>query len=156
MPSVPADLLRSISIFSALDGEDSAALAALARETSYRKGDAVFVESDPAGDLYLVLSGVVEIFRQAPGEARPIALARLERGDVLGEISLFDGGRRSASASAAVTPETRLAVWDAGAFRRYLQDRPRAGLSILSALLGQMGRRLRQTSEVVHTLVRAL
>ena len=156
MPSVPHDLLRSISIFSALDSEDTIALAALARELAYRKGDSIFLESDSAGDLYLVLTGVVEIFRQAPGDLRPVPLARLERGDVLGELSLLDGGRRSASASAAVTPETRLAVWDAMAFRRYLQERPRAGLSILSALLGQMGRRLRQTSELVHTLVRAL
>jgi CRP/FNR family cyclic AMP-dependent transcriptional regulator len=155
MTSVPIDLLRSAELFAALDPGDAAALAALAREAVFRKGDAVFHEKDVAGSLYLILSGVVEIARPTPGGGAAVRLARLERGEVLGELAFFDGGPRSASAHAVATPEARLAVWEGEAFRRFLQERPQAGLKILGALCVQMGRRLRRTSEVVQTLLRA-
>jgi len=83
-------------------------------------------------------------------------LARLGRGEVLGEIAAFDGGPRSATATAGVVAETRLASWDVAAFHRYLAARPQAGLLILTGLLRKLGTRLRQTSEAVQTLVRAL
>ena len=88
--------------------------------------------------------------------AAPMALARLSRGEVLGEIAAFDGGPRSATATAGVVAETHLASWDVAAFHRFLAARPQAGLLILTGLLRKLGSRLRQTSEAVQTLVRAL
>jgi CRP-like cAMP-binding protein len=155
-PIVPPDLLRALPVFSGLDAGDLGVLAGLAREVAFRKGEVIFRERDPGRELFLVLAGVVEITRKGVGDAAAVPLARLERGDLVGEISAFDGGTRSATASASVTPETRLAAWDAEAFRRFLEERPRAGVRLLSALLRQTGQRLRQTSEAVQALVRAL
>ncbi len=149
------DFLRSASLFSALADADADVLAGLGREEAYRKGQPIFREGDPSGKLYLVISGVVEISKSAPGLARPAALARLERGDILGEVSAFDGALRSATASAAVVPETRVAVWDMEDFHAFLSARPVVAAEILRRLVRTLGERLRRTSDAVQVLLRS-
>jgi len=152
---VTRDFLKSVELFSALSPADADALAALAQEEVFQKGQTVFRERDPGGKLYLVLTGVVDVSKAGNGGA-PMALARLGRGEILGEIAAFDGGPRSATAVAGVVAETHLASWDVAAFHRYLSARPQAAVLILTGLLRKLGARLRQTSEAVQTLVRAL
>jgi CRP/FNR family transcriptional regulator, cyclic AMP receptor protein len=152
---ITRDVLRSVELFSTLSPADADALAKLAREEILLKGEVLFRERDPAGTLYLVMSGTIEISKSSPG-GHGAPLARLGRGEILGEIAAFDGGPRSATATAGVVAETHVAVWDVAAFHRYLAQRPQAALTILSGLLRKLGARLRQTSEAVQTLVRAL
>jgi CRP-like cAMP-binding protein len=153
---IAREFLKSVEVFAGLGEEEAAELASLGREEVFKKGDVVFRERDPGDRLYLVVSGVVEVAKSAPGEKRHVRLVRLERGEVLGEIALFDRGVRSATAVASVVPETRLASWDYVAFQQFLSRRPAAALSVMSAFLRKMGVRLRQTSEAVHILLRAL
>lgn len=149
---ISRDFLRSVELFAALQDADAEALAALAKEEVFRKGQPVFRERDPGGKIYVVLSGVVEVTKSSPGvRAHPVA--RLERGEVLGEMAAFDGGPRSAAATAAVVPETRLASWDQEDFHGFLSSRPQAATLVLGALLRKMSRRLRATSEAVQTLL---
>jgi CRP-like cAMP-binding protein len=150
------DFLKSVDLFAALVPEDAEALAALAKEEVFAKGEAVFREREASGRIYVILSGVVEVVKSAPAGGRPYRLARLERGETLGEISTFEGGPRSATAQAAVVPETRLASWDSHEFLAFLGSRPRAATAILGQLVRKLGVRLRQTSDAVHTLLRAL
>jgi len=153
---VTKEFLRSVDLFAGLGDEDAGALAALAREDTCRKGQVVFHERDPGDRFYVVISGVIEVSKAPPGRGRPVCLARLERGETLGEMATFDAGPRSASAVAAVVPETRLASWDGAAFRRFLAERPRAAAVVLGALVRKLSGRLRATSEAVQTLLRAL
>ena len=152
---ITRDFLKAVELFSALAPADADALAALAQEEVFQKGQTVFRERDAGGKLYLVLSGVIEVSKAAAG-GPPLPLARLGRGEILGEIAAFDGGPRSATATAGVVAETHLASWDVASFQRYLAARPQAALLIMSGLLRKVGARLRQTSEAVQTLVRAL
>lgn len=149
---ISRDFLRSVELFAALRTEDAEALAALAKEEVFRKGQTVFRERDPGGKIYVVLSGVIEVSKASPG-GRAHAVARLERGEVLGEMAAFDGGPRSATATAAVVPETRLASWDQEDFHGFLSSRPQAATLVLGALLRKMSRRLRLTSEAVQSLL---
>jgi CRP/FNR family transcriptional regulator len=153
---ITKDFLKSVETFAALSTEDLEALAAIGAEEVYKKGQPIFREREPAEKLFVVVSGVVEIVKGGAGDARVHRLARLERGEILGEISTFDRGPRSATAVAAVVPETRLFSWTAAAFQDYLSKRPPAAITIQAALLRKMGQRLRQASEGIHTLLRAL
>jgi len=152
---VTRDFLKTVELFSGLTPADADALASLAQEEVFQKGQTVFRERDPGGKLYLVLTGVIDVSKTAPGGAL-LPLARLGRGEILGEIAAFDGGPRSATAVAGVVAETHLASWDVAAFHRYLSARPQAALPILTGLLKKLGARLRLTSEAVQTLVRGL
>lgn len=150
------DFLRTVELFAPLADRDADALIGIGREEVYQKGQPVFRERDPGGKIYLVLSGVVEIAKASAPGAATMTLARLGRGEILGEIAAFDGGPRSATAVAAVVQEARLFAWEMTDFNRYLAARPQAALIILSGLLKKLGTRLRKTSEAVQTLVRAL
>jgi CRP-like cAMP-binding protein len=150
------EFLRTVDLFAPLSDKDADALIGIGREEIYQKGQAVFREKDAGGKIYLVLSGVVEISKAGTATSPVMTLARLGRGEILGEIAAFDGGPRSATAMAAVVHETRVFAWDMVEFNRYLSARPQAALIILSGLLKKLGTRLRKTSEAVQTLVRAL
>jgi len=150
------DFLRTVDLFAPLSDKDADALIGFGREEIFQKGQAVFRERDPGSKLYLVLSGVVEIAKSGHGAVPAMTLARLGRGEIVGEIAAFDGGPRSATAMAAVVQETRVFSWEMVEFTRYLAARPQAALIILGGLLRKLGTRLRKTSEAVQTLVRAL
>jgi CRP/FNR family transcriptional regulator, cyclic AMP receptor protein len=149
------EFLRSTPLFAALGDADADALVTLGREEVYKKGQAIFRDRDPSGKLYLVMAGVVEITKSSPGSERPASLARLERGDILGEVSAFDGAPRAGTASAAVTPETRVVAWDMEDFHAFLSARPAVASDILRRLVRSLGDRLRRTSEALQVLLRA-
>lgn len=150
------EFLRTVDLFAPLSDKDADALIQCGREEVYQKGQPVFREKDAGGKIYLVLGGVVEIVKAGSATSAPMTLARLGRGEILGEIAAFDGGPRSATAMAAVVHESRVFAWEMVEFNRYLSSRPQAALIILSGLLKKLGSRLRKTSEAVQTLVRAL
>lgn len=153
---ITKEFLKSVEIFSALSADDADALATVGREEAYARGQSIFREREPAEKLWVIVSGVVEISKSAPGDGRIHRLARLERGEMLGDISAFDRGPRSASATAALVPETRLISWTISEFLAFLQRRPQAAVPIMASLLRKMGQRLRHASEGIHTLLRAL
>jgi CRP-like cAMP-binding protein len=150
------EFLRTVDLFAPLSDKDADALIGIGREEIYQKAQVVFREKEAGGKIYLVLSGVVEIVKSGTATSPVMTIARLGRGEILGEIAAFDGGPRSATAMAAVVHETRVFAWDMVEFNRYLSARPQAALIILSGLLKKLGTRLRKTSEAVQTLVRAL
>ncbi len=83
-----------------LDGPARSLLVASALRRSYAAGETVFEEGAPGDGVYVLENGKVEI------AARSVAglfhrLAEMEPGDYFGEMAVFDGGSRSASAIAA-------------------------------------------------------
>lgn len=80
------------------------------------KGEILFREGDPGNEMYVVVDGCVEISIQQ-GNKR-IVLARLERGDFFGDMSLLEALPRSGTATAVIP--TTLAALDQDNFRRLL------------------------------------
>ena len=69
------------------------------RQQTYAPGDRIFLEGDSGDGLYIVLEGSIEIAAMSvPG--RQHRLAVMEPGDYFGEMAVFDGGGRSATATA--------------------------------------------------------
>lgn len=71
-----------------------------------RAGDVLFHEGEEADEAYLIMDGEIEVFRQDGNEE--VVLARLGRGDIIGEMSLIDNQPRMASAR--VIGDTKLTV----------------------------------------------
>lgn len=65
----------------------------------FDKHTVIFHENDPADAAYLIIKGKVEIRKGMRGDA-PQVLGKLGRGDIFGELALFDDSPRMAEAMA--------------------------------------------------------
>ncbi len=143
-----SDFIAEIPLFSLLDDEERAALAERLDDVAYPAGASIFQTGQPGDSLYIVRRGEVEIFFTNDTGNR-ILLETARPGDFFGEISLLDGGPRTASA--VVTTDVELLVVDRGDLDAFLQKRPAAALDLLAAT----GRRLRESAKLLrHTASR--
>ena len=140
------DVLSSAPLFAALDAEASAALRTSMETTTVAKGDVLFHEGQLGDRMYIITDGKVKLGRTAP-DGRGSILAILGPGELLGELSLFDPGPRTATAI-ALTDLTALGLGHA-ALRPWLTGRPEVAESLLQAL----AQRLRRTNEALADLV---
>lgn len=85
-----------------------------------RAGDILFREGDPGAAMYLVISGVVQIY--APRESGDVTISTASAGSYFGELALLGLEHRSASAR-ALEHATLLAI-DAPAFARLTEQHP--------------------------------
>jgi CRP-like cAMP-binding protein len=140
------DVLARSGIF---QGVDADAAESLAKELEYveaRKGEVVFNEGDPGDSLYIVLSGKIKLGRRA-ADGRQNLLALTGPSDMIGELSLFDPGPRTATATAVT--DTRLARLKKSSLRPWLNNRP----EIAEQLLRVLARRLRRTNNMLADLI---
>jgi len=139
------ELLANIPLFESLTPEDLDALARRIEDADYAEGDAVFKHGDEGSSLFLIDSGAVEI---SYGEGRGrVVLATLFPGQYFGELSLFDGAPRSATATA--TKPSRLMRLDRDDLVDFVNKNPPAALRIIA----EMSERLRQTNELMSRQV---
>lgn len=142
------ELLAEVPFLQFLDDKDRADLAAELDVVRFPAGRILFNYGDPGDSLYVIRSGEVEVFFKDDTGAR-IVLDTARAGDVFGELSLLDGGPRTASVVA--TQDLEALRVDRPHLDHFLKRHPEATLDLLTA----MGRRLRATSEKLrHTASR--
>ncbi|HEY1638623.1 MAG TPA: cyclic nucleotide-binding domain-containing protein [Rhizomicrobium sp.] len=110
-----------LQIFGAgLAAEDIADVIATAKVLEVKRSQAVVSEGDEGYDIYMVRRGSMTVEKDIGG--KPIFLNYLPAGSYFGEMSLIDGGRRTATVGATIRSEVvRL---DGEAFRLLLQRKP--------------------------------
>ena len=140
------DVLRKAPLFAALDDGSASALQGSMSRVSMRRGDVVFAEGDLGDRLYVVADGKVKLGRTAT-DGRENLLAILGPGEMFGELSLFDPGARTATATAVA--ETQLIALGHEDLNTFLSGRPAVATTMLAAL----ARRLRRTNEALSDLV---
>jgi cation transporter-like permease len=135
-------LLARIPAFARLARDDLAALTGRLGEETYAAGQIIFKQGDPAStSLFIVEDGSVEI---AHGEGKGrVELAALGPGQYFGELALFDGQPRSATATART--DARVLTLDRSDLLDYIKRDPEAGILIMA----ELGARLRHTNELV-------
>jgi CRP/FNR family cyclic AMP-dependent transcriptional regulator len=143
---VTDDVLRQAPLFSGLDDEVASALEASMSSSSLRRGEILFNEGDDGNQLYVVTEGKVKLGRTSP-DGRENLLAILGPGQMFGELSFFDPGPRSATATAVTDVELKSLGHEA------LSPVLNAHPDVAHALLNQLAGRLRRTNEVVGDLV---
>jgi CRP/FNR family cyclic AMP-dependent transcriptional regulator len=139
-------MLREVKLFELLDDQESESLCALMETLHFDKGDTIFNAGDAGDSIYIVRSGRVEVFIENY-EGHKIILRDNEKGDVFGDISLLDGGPRTATAVAIEDTETL--TLDRDNLLELVTKHPHAGLDLLTV----MGQRLRATNELLRTQV---
>ena len=88
--------LKDVPLFANLSKPELGLIHDNAHEVEFTPGKTIVRQGSKASDLYVVLEGEVAI--EVDGERRPIELGP---GDYFGEMSVIDGGPRTASVIAA-------------------------------------------------------
>lgn len=92
-------LLSDVEFFKGFEGVALDDLVAAAETRMLSRGDVVFTEGDEATELFVVESGRIAIANRSD-DGRESVVALMERGDLFGEMPLFDRLARSAEARA--------------------------------------------------------
>lgn len=140
-----AEFLRASTVFTGVPAKDIAALAAVAREDSYRVRELIFTEGDPATWFCFVRTGHVKIFRQSR-DGKDVVLELLGPGEPFGGVAVIE--RRVYPASAEATEPTVVVKIPADPVitlsERYA--------SIVREMAFMIGRRLRSAHDSVKSL----
>jgi CRP/FNR family cyclic AMP-dependent transcriptional regulator len=98
------ELLATVELFAELDPDALGEIASTAERRVLERNDVLFAEEDEPGELFVVLRGRVAIANRSE-DGRESLVALMERGDLFGEMPLFDNGSRSAEARALESSE---------------------------------------------------
>jgi len=138
--------LSQIQLFAQLDDDERGVLAQAMHERAIAAGAVLFRLGEPGDSMFIVQSGAIELFvKDTAGQK--IVLHTATPGDFFGELSLLDGGSRTASAT-AIEPSSLL-VLDREDLQQLFRKRPDAALDMLAA----MGRMTRKANALLRERV---
>jgi CRP-like cAMP-binding protein len=144
-PRDAGDIVRANPIFAGLPAKDLAALAAAARDVTYRTHDYVFHEGEPAVWFCLVKRGHVKILRHAKS-GKDVVLELLGPGEAFGGVAVIE--RRPYPASAQVTEATVVTRIPQDLILALAERHP----SMVREMAMLIGQRLRAAHESVTSL----
>ncbi|MEZ7897464.1 MAG: Crp/Fnr family transcriptional regulator [Flaviflexus sp.] len=139
-------IIASVPLFAGLSEEDQAKLAELMSEETLRRGEALFHEGDSGDNLFIIVDGKIKL-GHASDDGRENLIAILGPREIIGELSLFDLGKRSTSAT-AVAPTTLLSLSHED-LMGFIDTNP----DMAKHMLRQLAQRLRRTNELMADLV---
>jgi CRP/FNR family transcriptional regulator, cyclic AMP receptor protein len=120
------DVLRAIPLFQGMTDRSIDVIGGLARPVAYGVGETL-VRQGQSGDSFIVITaGTADVVRDGA------TVRSLGPGDFLGEVSLFDGGERTASVTATSAVEG-LSIDRAG-FDRLMSEFPVVRHDVVAAL----------------------
>ena len=146
LSAVDNAVVRTAPLFAALDDEAASALMESMTTSHLERGDILFREGDQGDRLFVIVEGKIKLGLTSV-DGRENLLAILGPGEMFGELSLFDPGPRTATATAVA--ETQLIALGHQDLHTFLLGRPAVAANLLAAL----ARRLRRTNESLADLV---
>jgi CRP-like cAMP-binding protein len=139
---VDIDLLAGVALFEELSPDELERMAASAETRSVQRGDVLFAEGEESATLYVVAGGRIAIANRSI-DGRESVVALMERGDLFGEMPLFDGQFRSAEAR-ALEPSQVIAI-SYEPLRELYEARP----ALLWSVVALLANRLRAADEAL-------
>jgi CRP-like cAMP-binding protein len=148
--SVDLSELRNVALFGALSETALEHLVSTLSVVEPTMGDVLFREGDSADDMFVVLSGEIEILKQSrQGSASRVAL--LGPGDWFGEMSIVDVQPRSATVR-TVAPSRLLRITARDLDGLYRYDIKAYSLIVLN-LARELSRRLRVADTILADFI---
>lgn len=135
-------LLADVELFQGIGPADLGRIADLSDVRAYHRGDILFTEGDEPTELFVVTGGRIAIANKSV-DGRESVVALMERGDLFGEMPLFDEQQRSAEAR-ALEPSEAIAIPYAP-LRELYSNEP----ALLWNVVRMLAQRLRSTDEAL-------
>lgn len=132
------ELLAGSDLFKDLTDSELDGIVASASVRELRRGDVLFTEDDESNEVFVVDEGRIAMTQRSI-DGRESVIALMERGDLFGEMPLFDGLGRSTEAR-ALEPST-VTIIGYGPVRELYESRPQ----LLWSVVAMLSNRLRST-----------
>jgi CRP/FNR family cyclic AMP-dependent transcriptional regulator len=139
------NIISKAQIFASLSSKDIEALAKRGEKRCWKKGQQIISEGDVGNTLYLMLSGKVKAVLYGE-DGREIVLSVMKKGEIFGEMALFDGEPRSANIE--VVDDAECFIMHGADFLEYMKAHPTVAINFLSHL----SRRLREADKKIGGL----
>lgn len=139
------DSLKNIPVFSSLSEKHLEELSEIMLEKTYRKNQVIFDQGDPGDSLIIIRNGLVKI-SLVDSNNHEFIIKTFSMNDFFGEMSLLDGGPRSATATAVEDTQALIIFRDN--FVGLIQKNPSVALGMLT----ELSNRLRTTTENISNL----
>jgi CRP-like cAMP-binding protein len=140
------NFIRSAPLFAGIDAGTTSDLIAAMTPVHLDRGEVLFHEGEPGDRFYLVTDGKIKLGRTAL-DGRENLLAVLGPGEMIGELTLFDPGQRTATATAV--SDVELSCLSHDELIAWIEKNPQ----VAKYLLASLARRLRRTNESLGDLV---
>lgn len=92
-----AKILAATDLFRDLTHEEIRELASNLEERPFRQGETVIRQGDEGDTMFVLADGQMEVIVEGNADRPEVRIARAEPGEVLGEMSLLTGEKRSAT-----------------------------------------------------------
>jgi len=130
-------LLAATEVFGEVEPRELEEVAKVAVPRHWDRGEVIFREGDVGDTCYLIRSGAILLTREHQ-DGRMVALAELRGGSLFGELAMFRGERRSATAE-VIEPASALALL-ANDMQRLVRRNPDLSLKLLASLAERVSR----------------
>lgn len=141
-----ADALTRAPLFRGLDRGATEALSHAMSSIRLSRGAVLFHEGDTGDQLYVITSGKIKLGRTG-ATGRENVTEVLGPGQMFGELSVFDPGPRSTTATAVTAAQLRCLEHDD--LLQWIKDYPQ----VTQGIMAQLARRLRHANDSVSDLV---
>ena len=128
------DALRGSPIFAEVPPELLEHLAAQAEPISLQPGQFLIAEGEQADDLFVVVSGELEVTKRSGSSEIPVA--RVGPGEIQGEFAALERGKRMASVRAISSADVLRIPY--AAVRDLLAAGPDAALAMIRTVIGRL------------------
>ena len=139
--------LPALGIVAELDADDRRLLSDYGEFLPVKEGTNLITEGEAQDSLYFVISGILHVHTEK--DNKRTLIGRIEAGETIGEVSIFDPG----NASANVTAQGFCQVWKAthDDVNAFLSAYPQPAGRLLIGILGELSRRIRRMNEKLST-----
>lgn len=121
-----AELLEGVPFFEGFSDEDLQRVIELSDEVTVASGSVLVDQGDPGTHCYVVLEGTASVY------VRGAFVAESGPGSMIGEMALVD--HRPRTATVVADTDLRLLRFDSKAFRRLLDEMPKASERVMTLL----------------------
>ena len=135
-------MLPKLEVFKFLDESDCKTIEKYMFAYPYKEGSYVFKEGTHGGYMFFIVDGTVEVIKQF--DAKRATIATLGPGRSVGEMSLIDGGTRSATVKA--NTDLNLIVLKREDFKKLLAEEPGVANKVLMGIAILLSNSLRETT----------
>jgi CRP/FNR family cyclic AMP-dependent transcriptional regulator len=142
------EVLRSIPLFAKIEPQKLKLLAFTSERVEFDAGERLFRQGDPGDAAYILLEGEADVVIESNGA--PLPVARLHRGDIVGEIAILCDVPRTASVVAATRLVTlRIAKEN---FFNLVTQYPQVAVEIMSEIASRLHQTTQQLSAATARL----